>query len=97
MTLTEIRRQNLRAVARKFGGITNLGKRIGRSQAQLSHSIGANPVRAIGDKLSAYIEHILDLPTGWLDQIKINIDDIVIELPTPIHTNKNSQNNIIMY
>ena len=75
-TLKEIRRKNLRAIALRCGGLTVLAKRINRAQPQLSHSIGANPVRGIGSQLARHIEQVFDKPHGWLDQKNFNADEL---------------------
>jgi SOS-response transcriptional repressor LexA len=69
MNIKTIRRQNLRALARTLGGITALAKRLDKRQSQLSHVIGVNPCKNIGDKLAADIERIFAKPNGWLDQL----------------------------
>jgi SOS-response transcriptional repressor LexA len=69
MHIKEIRRQNLRAMARAAGGVTALAHRLERSQSQISHLIGANPCKYIGDKMAASIEQAFNKPSGWLDQL----------------------------
>src|SRR6185312_9552035 len=67
MNVKEIRRRNLRALARLVGGVTHLAERLGKSQSQISHLIGTNPVKNIGDKLAAEVERAFEKPNGWLD------------------------------
>jgi hypothetical protein len=62
------RRNNLRKLAKEFGGISLLAKHLNRSPAQLSHLIGATACKFIGDHLANDIEKALGLPSGWLDQ-----------------------------
>lgn len=68
MNVKEIRRKNLRALARTVGGVTQLAERLEKSQSQISHLIGTNPVKNIGDRFAAEVEKIFNKPTGWLDQ-----------------------------
>lgn len=67
MNVKEIRRKNLRRLARSSGGITNLSERLDRSQSQISHLIGNNPIKNIGDKLACHVETVFNKPHGWLD------------------------------
>lgn len=67
MNVKEIRRKNLRAIARSVGGVTQLAERMGKSQSQISHLIGTNPVKNIGDRFAAEVEKIFIKPHGWLD------------------------------
>lgn len=68
MNVKEIRRKNLRALARAIGGVTQLAKHLGKTQSQISHLIGTNPVKNIGDRFASHVEKIFEKPTGWLDQ-----------------------------
>ena len=68
MRVKQIRLQNLRLLAEQVGGVTALASRLNRSQSQLSHLIGANPVKNIGDKFAALVEQVFGQPPGWLDQ-----------------------------
>lgn len=67
MKVKEIRRQNLRFLSRTVGGVTHLAERLSRSQSQISHLIGSNPVKNIGDKLAGDVERVFDKPSGWMD------------------------------
>jgi SOS-response transcriptional repressor LexA len=67
MHVKDIRRKNLRALARSVGGVTKLAERLEKSQSQVSHLIGTNPIKKIGDKFAAHVEHIFSKPLGWLD------------------------------
>jgi SOS-response transcriptional repressor LexA len=67
MNVKCVRRENLRALAKAVGGITALANRLGKSQGQISHLIGLNPTKNIGDKLAAEIEQAFNKPPGWLD------------------------------
>ncbi|MEM1243461.1 MAG: hypothetical protein AAGG80_01430, partial [Pseudomonadota bacterium] len=68
MNVKDIRRINLRSLAQKVGGITSVAKILGKSQSQISHLIGANPVKNIGDNLAQQIERCFNKPPGWLDK-----------------------------
>ncbi len=67
MNVKDIRRKNLRAIARSVGGVTQLAERLGKSQSQISHLIGTNPVKNIGDRFAAEVEKVFTKPHGWLD------------------------------
>lgn len=67
MNVKEIRRRNLRALSRSVGGVTRLANLLEKSQSQVSHLIGTNPVKNIGDKFAAAVEKVFQKPTGWLD------------------------------
>ena len=67
MNVKETRRKNLRKLARLVGGITELSERLDRSQSQISHLIGNNPIKNIGDRLASHIEEVFGKPRGWLD------------------------------
>src|SRR5258708_7589976 len=75
MNVKEIRRNNLRMLARSVGGVTSLAERLSRSQSQISHLIGTNPVKNIGDKLAAEVERVFEKPIGWLDHSQFTIQD----------------------
>lgn len=68
MNVKDIRRKNLRIIARAVGGITELSKLLNRSQSLLSHLIGKHPSKNIGDKFALIVETALNQPPGWLDQ-----------------------------
>lgn len=67
MNVKDIRRKNLRSLARSVGGITQLAERLGKSQSQISHLIGTNPIKNIGDRFAAQVERIFTKPNGWMD------------------------------
>lgn len=68
MNVKDIRRENLRSLARSIGGITAIAKKLGKSQSQISHLIGTRPIKNIGDRLAAEIENAFDKGHGWLDK-----------------------------
>jgi len=67
MNVKDIRRQNLRVLARSVGGITQLAERLAKSQSQISHLIGTNPIKNIGDRFAAEVEQVFTKPNGWMD------------------------------
>jgi SOS-response transcriptional repressor LexA len=67
MNIKDIRRKNLRKLARSVGGITDLSEHLDRSQSQISHLIGNSPIKNIGDRLASHIEKVFNKPHGWLD------------------------------
>lgn len=67
MNVKDIRRKNLRVLARSVGGITLLADRLAKSQSQISHLIGTNPIKNIGDRLAAEVEKSFNKPHGWMD------------------------------
>ena len=80
MNVKDIRRQNLRALSRMSGGVSKLAERLEKSQSQISHLIGTNPVKNIGDKFAAHVERIFNKPYGWLDQMHIGEEGVVYEM-----------------
>lgn len=68
MNVKDIRRDNLRRLAREIGGVNKLADKLDRSQAQISHLIGSKPSKNIGDKLAGHIEQTFNKPLGWLDK-----------------------------
>jgi SOS-response transcriptional repressor LexA len=69
MHIKDIRRKNLRALAKAVSGVTALANRLDKAQSQISHLIGSNPCKRIGDKMAAHIERVFNKPAGWLDQV----------------------------
>lgn len=64
----DIRRQNLTLICKDLGGPAKLAKILGKSEAQISHILGARKqYRNIGSGLARGIEKQLKLPTGDLD------------------------------
>lgn len=75
MNVKLIRRENMRALAKSVGGISKLAIRLNKSQSQISHLIGASPIKNVGDKIAAEIEAIFDKPAGWLDREHYSIEE----------------------
>lgn len=68
MNVKDIRRNNMRALAKSVGGITPMANMLSKSQSQISHLIGTNPIKNIGDKIAAEVEAAFNKPYGWLDR-----------------------------
>lgn len=66
-TVSEIRRDNARLLAKAAGGLAAFAKRIDRPDPQVSQLIGKNPQRGIGHAMARHIEECFDKPPGWLD------------------------------
>lgn len=62
-----IRKDNLLALAAKYGGATALAAKIGVTKSWLSQLIGKKAARPIGDQAARNIEERLGLAKGWLD------------------------------
>lgn len=89
MTIEEIRRNNLRRIAKDYDSSEALAARIGREPNQLSQLIGRTPTRNIGGRLARDIEKRLALPEGWLDQ---NYEDDLTPSPQNIPPFINTDN-----
>lgn len=84
MNMYDVRRKNLRALARSVGGATKLAEKLNKAQSQVFHLIGSNPIKRIGDKFAAAVEQSFGKPTGWLDQAMITF--YPVENPQPTAT-----------
>ena len=63
-----LRRENLRALMREWGGPTSLAKKLGHTNGSyLAQLIGPHPSREVSEKVAREIEGKLALPLGWLD------------------------------
>lgn len=67
MDISEIRYANTRLLVKQIGSITGFAERLGKSQGQVSHFAGENPIKNIGNKIAREIEEAFDLERGWLD------------------------------
>jgi SOS-response transcriptional repressor LexA len=69
MDVYEVRHRNVRHLIALAGdgGLTKLADRLGKSQGQVSHFGGENPIKNIGPKIAREIEAAFDRPRGWLD------------------------------
>jgi hypothetical protein len=67
MKIRQVRRDNLKALAQKYGGASSLAKKVGMTKSWLSQLIGKNPDREVGDQAARNIEKTLGLSEGWLD------------------------------
>jgi SOS-response transcriptional repressor LexA len=61
-------------LAKSIGGITRLAERLGKTQSQISHLIGNNPVKNIGDKIAKETEVAFKKAPGWLDHEHGEVD-----------------------
>lgn len=68
MEVTQIRRENLRELAKSVGGISKLAVKLHKSQSQISHIIGISPLKKIGEKIASQVEAAFGQPAGWLSQ-----------------------------
>lgn len=75
MNVKSIRRENVRALAKSVGGISRLATKLSKSQSQISHLIGASPIKNIGDKIAYQIEVIFGKPAGWLDREHYSVEE----------------------
>lgn len=75
MYAKDIRRENLRALAKQLGGITQLAEKLGKSQSQISQLIGKSPSKNIGDKIATQVENLFNKPHGWMDTLHNHIDE----------------------
>lgn len=80
MTVTETRRNNLRALIEKHGGVAKLSRKMGYANASfLSQMAGPNPSRDITEKTARKLEQTMGIPKGTLD-----LDaQTVVTAPTP--------------
>jgi plasmid maintenance system antidote protein VapI len=69
MRYSDIRLKNFRHLVREAGGASFVARKLGVSQSRISHLIGVNPHRKIGEKTAIKIEKVFNKPDGWLDKI----------------------------
>lgn len=84
-SLQSIRRENLRALAKSIGGVSQLAGRLDKSQSQMSHLIGQHPIKNIGDKIAAEVESAFNKPPGWLDHPHELVGKTFISSPIEQH------------
>jgi hypothetical protein len=75
MTREEIRRENARRLAKKVGGKAKFAKLVGIDGSRVSHIIGPNPTKNIGNSTSHRIELAFGFPRGYLDSDHPEIED----------------------
>jgi len=75
MNVKEIRKINMRALARSIGGISAMAECLGKSQSQISHLIGSSPIKNIGDRIAGQVEVAFNKPAGWLDKEHLSIHE----------------------
>ncbi len=69
----DVRRENLRALMKTWGGPTSLAKKLGHTNGSyLAQIAGPHPRREISEKVAREIEGKLGLAIGWLDQAQAN-------------------------
>lgn len=68
MDSKEIRRENAKALSALAGGNTAFANMTGIPEARVSHLIGINPSKNIGDKTARKIEEAFKKEKGWLDR-----------------------------
>lgn len=73
MDNAQIRYRNIRYLIElngglNSGGLTRVAERLGKSQGQVSHFAGENPIKNIGNKVARDIETAFDKPRGWMDK-----------------------------
>ena len=88
MRVKDIRRENLRSLARQVGGITALARFIGKEQSQISHIIGIHPQKNIGDRFADQVERVFGMPQGWLDSLHLDTDEFsyFVTKPQPAYS-----------
>lgn len=67
MDISEIRLQNLRALASQEGTVAALARRMDMAYPLLNNYIGKTPTKRIGDKTARRAEEVFSLPRGWMD------------------------------
>lgn len=68
-SIYDIRRENLRALMKTWGGPTSLAKKLGHSNGSyLAQIAGPHPRRDISEKVAREIETKLGLALGYMDQ-----------------------------
>lgn len=75
--IKEIRRENMRALAKVAGGVSYLANVLSKSQSQISQLIGKCPSKNIGDRIARQIEEIFNKPRGWMDVLHNHVDETI--------------------
>lgn len=68
MDVKQIRKENLRNLYEKYGGIAGVARSVETSESYLSQITSENGKRNVGAQLARKIEKLLSLPHGWMDQ-----------------------------
>ncbi|WP_428355935.1 hypothetical protein [Methyloprofundus sp.] len=76
MNISEIRLENARYLANSIGGVVAMSVRLGKSQPQVSHFIGGNPIKNIGNRIARQIEEAFNKENGWLDNCHTQRSDM---------------------
>ncbi len=75
MTREEIRRDNARRLASRVGGNKEFASFLGMEPSQVSHLIGPNPVKNIGNSIARRIENAFSLPANYIDSPHPELSD----------------------
>jgi hypothetical protein len=67
--LSEVRRENLRTIAKDLGGAKVLAEKTGKTEGQISHLIGKNATKPVRVRIARQIEDKLGLAQGYLDRV----------------------------
>jgi hypothetical protein len=68
LTVYAIRRDNLRLLAKQWGGPASLARKLGHAnQSYLTQLIGPHPSREVSEKVAREIEAKLGLAVAWMD------------------------------
>lgn len=67
ITSKDIRLKNARTLLAEAGSRKAMAKRLDKSEGQIGHIMGPNPIKGIGNKIAREIEIAFDKPEGWLD------------------------------
>jgi hypothetical protein len=69
-SIYDVRRENIRALIKTWGGPTSLAKKLGHANGSyLAQIAGPNPRRDISEKVAREFESKLGLTAMWLDQL----------------------------
>lgn len=69
MLISEIRRDNARALAAQTGTPADFARKLGMGDSQVSQLIGENPVKNIGNIIARRIEEAFGKEKGWMDTL----------------------------
>jgi len=89
---SEIRLINARGLSVSVGGILAMSKKLEKPQAQITHIMGENPTRNIGNKIARQIEEAFSKEEGWLDNIHLDDDEALESLKNVSELSKEAFN-----
>lgn len=85
--ISDIRRENLRALEKEAGGRKTLSEAMDIQYSQLTNVLSTNYSRNIGSSMARKAEKAMGKPEGWLDQPQKTLStDISIKQVRGIHT-----------